>query len=113
MVTFVVAVVFGLGLLLFVITHWKFVLYNSGTIDSFENDGSRDSNFPNYSGDSSTQMLHYIRPRENGNPYDIGRRKNFEQIFGSNPWFWLLPVYSTPGDGIQWEVKTEQHSLLV
>jgi hypothetical protein len=37
-----------------------------------------------------------------GNPYDLGTaRKNFEAVFGENPWFWFLPTAPTSylGDG--------------
>lgn len=36
--------------------------------------------------------------------YDLGRRKNLEQVFGANPWFWLLPLYGEGpvGDGVHW-----------
>eukprot|EP00028_Trichosphaerium_sp_Am-I-7-wt_P002512 CAMPEP_0168524282 /NCGR_PEP_ID=MMETSP0405-20121227/10551_1 /TAXON_ID=498012 /ORGANISM="Trichosphaerium sp, Strain Am-I-7 wt" /LENGTH=65 /DNA_ID=CAMNT_0008546447 /DNA_START=279 /DNA_END=476 /DNA_ORIENTATION=- len=34
------------------------------------------------------------------NPYDIGRRKNWEQTMGKNPWLWFMPVPTTQGNGL-------------
>mmetsp|Transcript_126576 Transcript_126576/g.357981 ORF Transcript_126576/g.357981 Transcript_126576/m.357981 type:complete len:296 (-) Transcript_126576:130-1017(-) len=48
--------------------------------------------------------------REEGakSKFDIGRRRNWEQVFGSNAWMWWLPMHtqvSRPiGDGVRWRV---------
>uniref|UniRef100_A0A7S1RAW0 Palmitoyltransferase n=1 Tax=Alexandrium catenella TaxID=2925 RepID=A0A7S1RAW0_ALECA len=48
--------------------------------------------------------------REEGakSKFDIGRRRNWEQVFGSNAWLWWLPMHtqaSRPiGDGVRWRV---------
>ena len=36
--------------------------------------------------------------------FDLGMRKNFEQVFGPDPWLWLLPVWGRGpvGNGIDW-----------
>eukprot|EP00916_Digyalum_oweni_P015254 GHVL01024932.1.p1 GENE.GHVL01024932.1~~GHVL01024932.1.p1 ORF type:complete len:301 (+),score=4.39 GHVL01024932.1:103-1005(+) len=40
--------------------------------------------------------------------YDIGKRRNWEQVFGSNPLWWWLPMHSASsrpaGDGVRWRV---------
>lgn len=38
----------------------------------------------------------------NISPYDVGTRKNFEQVFGTNPLLWFIPVNRTTLDGIVW-----------
>jgi hypothetical protein len=39
------------------------------------------------------------------NQFDLNSgRKNFEQVFGTNPWVWFLPVRSTPGDGTSFPI---------
>jgi hypothetical protein len=39
------------------------------------------------------------------NQFDLhSGRKNFEQVFGTNPWLWFLPVRSTPGDGTDFPI---------
>mmetsp|Transcript_15945 Transcript_15945/g.47876 ORF Transcript_15945/g.47876 Transcript_15945/m.47876 type:complete len:332 (+) Transcript_15945:160-1155(+) len=48
--------------------------------------------------------------REEGakSKFDIGWRRNWEQVFGSNAWLWWLPMHtqaSRPiGDGVRWRV---------
>merc|ERR1719210_798392 len=48
--------------------------------------------------------------REEGakSKFDIGRRRNWEQVFGANAWLWWLPLHtqaSRPvGDGVRWRV---------
>mmetsp|Transcript_22589 Transcript_22589/g.47419 ORF Transcript_22589/g.47419 Transcript_22589/m.47419 type:complete len:315 (-) Transcript_22589:193-1137(-) len=43
------------------------------------------------------------------NPFDLGPGKNWEQVFGPNPWLWFIPVGTmSPGlDGVKWE--TSEH----
>jgi len=56
-----------------------------------------------------TNLLNRAEARRNGeyfrNPYDLGRSRNFQQVFGPNPFFrflWMLPYANHPpcGDGI-------------
>ena len=58
----------------FLIFHIKLVLYNQTTI---EDDGSR---------------------------FDLGFRRNFESVFGANPFLWFVPVFGDGpvGDGVHW-----------
>merc|ERR1712048_191365 len=76
-------------LLIFTLTnfikfHMKLVLENYTTIENLERDEGARSKF------------------------DIGRRRNWEQVFGSNVWMWWLPMHtkaSRPtGDGVRWRV---------
>merc|ERR1719409_1754049 len=64
--------------------HLKLVLENYTTIENLEREEGAASKF------------------------DIGRRRNWEQVFGSNPWLWWLPMHtraSRPiGDGVRWRV---------
>jgi len=34
------------------------------------------------------------------NPYNLGSKMNFRQVFGDSPWLWFIPVPTTPGDGL-------------
>lgn len=68
----------------FVRFHIKLVLENYTTIENLEKEEGARSKF------------------------DIGRRRNWEQVFGSKPWFWWLPLHTTSsrpiGDGVRWRV---------
>ncbi|CAI5466535.1 unnamed protein product [Closterium sp. Yama58-4] len=68
--SFVLNIAFAVSLLGFLIMHVSLVLGNTTTIEAFEKRGS-----------------HRWR-------YDLGRRRNFEQVFGMDRRFWLLPMYS-------------------
>merc|ERR1712110_1093017 len=68
----------------FIKFHMKLVLENYTTIENLEREEGAKSKF------------------------DIGRRRNWEQVFGSNAWMWWLPMHtqaSRPiGDGVRWRV---------
>jgi hypothetical protein len=38
-------------------------------------------------------------------PYDIGAMRNFRNVLGKNPLFWLLPVWTVPGNGLSYETE--------
>eukprot|EP00116_Pleurobrachia_bachei_P010992 sb/3471254/ len=37
--------------------------------------------------------------------YDLGGCNNFKQVFGDNPLLWPFPVFSSMGDGVQFETR--------
>mmetsp|Transcript_56979 Transcript_56979/g.123844 ORF Transcript_56979/g.123844 Transcript_56979/m.123844 type:complete len:315 (+) Transcript_56979:145-1089(+) len=39
--------------------------------------------------------------------FDVGPRRNWEQVFGENPWLWFLPVWGKgpAGNGIHWPMN--------
>lgn len=39
------------------------------------------------------------------NPFDLGRERNWVQIFGDKPMLWFLPVGETRGDGVHWDTN--------
>ena len=47
--------------------------------------------------------------------YDLGRWINWVQVFGMNPYYWLVPIYGESGqpvgDGVLWEQRERQESL--
>jgi len=71
----IVCGIFGLGLICFAGVHIDLVLKNQTTLESFK-----------------------VKPKNN--PYDLGRRANFVQVFGTNPWYWFLPVHTSLGNGL-------------
>merc|ERR1740130_2068882 len=68
----------------FIKFHMKLVLENYTTIENLEREEGAKSKF------------------------DIGRRRNWEQVFGVNAWLWWYPAHipaSRPvGDGVRWRV---------
>jgi hypothetical protein len=72
----------------FSLFHARLVMKNSTTIESLEN---------NYN---------YC--------YSISVYRNFIQVFGKNPWIWMIPVYGRSGkpvgDGILWPMLEHQYS---
>jgi len=86
----IIGIAFCMSLLLlatltkFIQFHMKLVLENYTTIENLEREEGAKSKF------------------------DIGRRRNWEQVFGSNAWLWWLPMHtqaSRPiGDGVRWRV---------
>lgn len=42
-------------------------------------------------------------------PYDIGTRKNFEQVFGTNPLLWFIPMNreNLSLDGTTWPTTSD------
>jgi len=68
----------------FIKFHAKLVLENYTTIENLEREDGAKSKF------------------------DIGHRRNWEQVLGANPWMWWLPFHtqaSRPiGDGVRWRV---------
>lgn len=37
--------------------------------------------------------------------FDLGWKRNFADVFGSNPLIWFLPILNSPGDGWRWDVS--------
>ncbi|KAK9056099.1 hypothetical protein SSX86_027187 [Deinandra increscens subsp. villosa] len=68
--TFVLNVAFALSLLCFIIMHASLLSSNTTSVEVYEKKG-------------------VVRWK-----YDLGRKKNFEQVFGARKALWLFPVYA-------------------
>jgi len=79
LIVYFVCISFGLGLLCFSIQHIQLTLQNKTTIESFD------------------------KKMDIGNPYDLGKSLNFEQVFGNKFYLWLLPIFTGTGNGYEWE----------
>lgn len=62
----------------------------------FQNKGTLDSVVPIFK--SSTNI------------YDIGRFNNFTQVFGDDPYYWVLPVFSSKGDGYSFPTNNNKNN---
>ncbi|XP_074584001.1 putative protein S-acyltransferase 12 [Curcuma longa] len=67
---FVLNLAFALSLLCFIVMHTSLVLSNTTTIEVYE------------------------KKKAVAWKYDIGKRKNFEQVFGTKKLLWFLPLFS-------------------
>jgi len=94
-----VCALFGLSLSGFAGVHYSLIWRNETTIENFDRERSE-----------AKARLDRRRGRETRsgpyhNQFDLhSGRKNFEQVFGTNPWLWFLPVRSTPGDGTDFPI---------
>jgi len=84
---------FSIGVLFnFIRFHLRLVLQNYTTIENLEKKDGAKSKF------------------------DIGSRRNWEQVFGANSWLWWCPWHSQAsrpiGDGIRWRVSYTRAILL-
>ncbi|CAH8497240.1 unnamed protein product [Schistosoma turkestanicum] len=78
--------VFSLALLILLLFHTYLIFKNKSTLEYFRP--------PNFRNDA-----HHIYG------FNLGWKKNFLQIFGDNIRHWLLPVYSSQGDGVSYGIR--------
>jgi len=117
-VVFIIAVVFALGMASFFLQHFYFVLKNITTLETFEkrrirtrmevsethrDDVANNSNENQRQRQTTTRSADRLTAPSDwttDNPFDVGWKKNFQQVFGPNPWLWFLPVANGVGDGV-------------
>lgn len=88
LILFFVAAAFALALGGFAGMHWRLILRNETTLESF---------------DSSAD-----------NPYNLGAKANFTQVFGSEPRLWFVPLRSpTALDGVRFPRRDEAQEPLL
>jgi len=54
---------------------------------------------------NSTSLEQTLYPKNRYNPYYHGLYRNWTSVFGSNPLTWFLPIFTTPGDGMNWTTR--------
>ncbi|KAN0006971.1 hypothetical protein ACTFIU_005164 [Dictyostelium citrinum] len=115
----IIALVFGLGLFVFTMTHIKYILHNETTIEHFEKN-NKNSNNNNINNNNNKGNLGRDDSYEKGNDgsrtniYNIGYKKNFCQVFGKNPLTWFLPISIdyTILSGLEFPVQHERSPLI-
>jgi palmitoyltransferase len=45
--------------------------------------------------------------------YHLGKMSNFRQVFGSIPFQWCLPIYSTVGDGLSYPLNSKVSDTVI
>lgn len=85
-----VAVMFFLSLMFLLNYHCWLVSLNRSTLEAF----------------SAPVFQH--GPDKNG--FNLGVWKNLEQVFGSQKKYWLLPVFTSVGDGQSFPMKSQSES---
>ncbi|KXN73135.1 zf-DHHC-domain-containing protein [Conidiobolus coronatus NRRL 28638] len=85
----IVSGLFSISLFGFSVIHILLVLKNKSTIEDLE----------------------YIRSKK-FNIFDLGKRRNFREVFGEFGIYWFLPIPSTPGDGVNFPINAERYHLI-
>jgi len=79
--------VFGIGMLAFAGAHYRMLMQNKSTLESF--DEYRIMDIRKKKG-IRTKYRHV---------YDVGYKTNFQQVFGRDMLLWFIPVFTSIGDG--------------
>jgi len=112
-ITFLIAAIFGMVMLLFTIAQYRHVCRNVTTIEHMEKRRLWRRRRKQLLGLKGTRELTQSEKSElKGkfeSPYDIGTRQNFEQIFGDKKWKWFLPFWNeSTVDGVNWPTVFEE-----
>mmetsp|Transcript_14050 Transcript_14050/g.19544 ORF Transcript_14050/g.19544 Transcript_14050/m.19544 type:complete len:332 (+) Transcript_14050:20-1015(+) len=97
---FIIATVFGLGLLMFTLTHYRMIFVNLTTLESLNKRRFRRKRNSSAAHLDETSIEKTFR-----NPYDIGSKRNFEQVFGTNKLLWFFPLFTSTGDGFHFPTR--------
>ncbi|KJE97458.1 hypothetical protein CAOG_07314 [Capsaspora owczarzaki ATCC 30864] len=84
-VLFMIACAFGLGVMALFYMHVALLVRNMTTLES-----------------TRIPRLKMATLRKHG--FDVGAKQNFIQVFGTNPWLWAFPVYTSIGNGFDFPV---------
>ncbi|XP_065165244.1 palmitoyltransferase ZDHHC20-B isoform X1 [Atheta coriaria] len=82
---FFVAVMFAISLASLFFYHIYLVSVNRTTLEAFR------------------APIFFTGPDKNG--FNLGRKKNFIEVFGEKPRLWLLPVFTTAGNGLYYPTR--------
>jgi len=78
---------YSITLAVFAAMHYSMIFKNRGTLDN-------------------------ILFKHHKNVYNLGRKENFSQVFGDDPLYWFLPVFTAKGDGCSFPTTiTHEHTI--
>ncbi|XP_037280571.2 palmitoyltransferase ZDHHC20-B [Rhipicephalus microplus] len=55
--------------------------------------------------ETTLEQMRAVIFREPDDSFDVGYRQNFVQVFGKRMWLWMLPVFTSVGDGVRFPTK--------
>lgn len=90
MFVFIIAIMFALSLMGLLGYHLFLISRNRSTLETFR-----------------IPLFNRYGPDKNG--FNLGARRNFREIFGDQPHLWLLPIWSTRGDGVSFGTRNSMH----
>eukprot|EP01094_Clydonella_sp_ATCC50884_P030455 TRINITY_DN9946_c0_g1_i1.p1 TRINITY_DN9946_c0_g1~~TRINITY_DN9946_c0_g1_i1.p1 ORF type:complete len:390 (-),score=60.92 TRINITY_DN9946_c0_g1_i1:308-1339(-) len=116
-ITGLLGLFFGLALVSFAGMHFKFVLQNVSTLEAMEKDyeyraqARRTRRRTRNDADGESISEAEADAEALGNPFDMGMKENFSQVFGTQWWLWVLPVLTLSGDGTSYP-RNREHIIL-
>jgi hypothetical protein len=61
---------------------------------------------------SARTTLEMAHTDDRNNPYNEGKLKNWQAVFGVNPWLWFLPVDTQTASGYEFDVQSTEGLLM-
>jgi len=95
----VLSLLFGLILLCFTGYHIYLLLTNRTTIENME--------LTVYKADRTDPTI-----SKGLNIFNVGYRRNFEEVMGKTPYLWFIPIKTTLGDGALFPLNSRAYNLL-
>ncbi|KAM0688076.1 Palmitoyltransferase zdhhc2 [Conglomerata obtusa] len=102
------------------IFHCKLIMRNETTIESIylneylagsvplQNDVFQEGVFAQNERVMATNLTNEERDRRSLNPYNLGRFNNFLEVFGDDVWQWIIPTFTSKGNGIVFKKNTKE-----
>eukprot|EP01090_Pellita_catalonica_P002419 TRINITY_DN12000_c0_g1_i1.p1 TRINITY_DN12000_c0_g1~~TRINITY_DN12000_c0_g1_i1.p1 ORF type:complete len:343 (-),score=23.63 TRINITY_DN12000_c0_g1_i1:36-1064(-) len=94
---------FGIGLASFAGMHYNLALKNLTTLEAMDSGSRKPIRTQSRRSNPRITSIH---------PYDLGNRKNFEQVFGKRILLWPLPLQATQGNGLRYQINSAYANAL-
>jgi len=90
---------------LFVANHYFLISKNMTSLEYWKNKKAYDSERGISKQDFRSHWCPMCAPTMS-HEFDISRWDNYRQVFGKNPFFWLIPYPTVEGDGVNWPMNS-------